>query len=340
MPRVASHAAFTGSYEEGEEAFSTSWRSDLRCEVALMRFDHEQPMTFLALTEIDLSLRRYRLQSREAEEAMIRSMRRYGQLTPAAVYELDGCLKLADGFKRHAAASQVPEMHTLWVRRLPGDASAAKAAMYVLNANSRPVQLLEEAWIVRALVREDGLSQPAVAELLDRHKSWVCRRLALLEKLSESAREDLGLGLVSPTVARQLTRLPAGNQTAVLATARRDSLTAAEVRGVIDLFVASGTDEKQRYVLEHPRQALRESEGPLPRSWDPRMSVAGNRIAIQLAKLLDQLGVLQTWLRYRGRGVLHLRDREPLKPGFERLLQDARSVAELTEDFLRELELP
>jgi hypothetical protein len=70
------------------------------------------------------------------------------------------------------------------------------------------------------------------------------------------------------------------------------------------------------------------------------MSVAGNRIAIQLAKLLDQLGGLQTWLRYRGRGVLHLRDREPLKPGFERLLQDARSVAELTEDFLRELELP
>ena len=35
--------------------------------------------------------------------------------------------------------------------------------MYVLNVNSRPVQLLEEAWIVRALVREDGLSQPAVS---------------------------------------------------------------------------------------------------------------------------------------------------------------------------------
>lgn len=306
----------------------------------MLQPDQEQATMFLPLGEIDLSLRRYRLHATEAVEAMVRSLRRYGQLTPGAVYELDGCLKLADGFKRHAAASHVPKMHTLWVRRLPGDARAAKAAMYVLNANSKSVQLLEEAWIVRALVREDGLSQPAVAELLDRHKSWVCRRLALLEKLSEPAREDLGLGLVSPTVARQLTRLPAGNQTAVLASARRESLTAAEVRGVIDLLLASGTDEKQRYVLEHPRQALCESAGPFPRSWDPRLSVAGNRIAIQLAKLLDQLSSLQTWLRYRGRGVLHLRDREPLKPGFEQLLQDARSVAELTEDFLRELELP
>jgi hypothetical protein len=37
-------------------------------------------------------------------------------------------------------------------------------------------------------VREDGLSQLQVAELLERHKSWVCRRLALLERLSRDAR--------------------------------------------------------------------------------------------------------------------------------------------------------
>ena len=86
---------------------------------------------------------------------------------------------------------------------------------------------LEEAWIVQALVREDGLSQLQVAELLGRHKSWVCRRLALLERLSEECREDLRLGLLSPTMARQLTRLPAGNQAEVVAAVRREHLTAA-----------------------------------------------------------------------------------------------------------------
>ena len=46
------------------------------------------------------------------------------------------------------------------------------------------------------------MTQVEVAELLGRHKSWVCRRLALVEKLSNEAREDLRLGLLSTTAAR------------------------------------------------------------------------------------------------------------------------------------------
>jgi predicted transcriptional regulator len=61
---------------------------------------------------------------------------------------------------------------------------------------------LEEAWLVQALVRKDGLTQTEVAELLTRHKSWVCRRLALLEKLGDEAREDLRVGLMSASLAR------------------------------------------------------------------------------------------------------------------------------------------
>jgi hypothetical protein len=40
------------------------------------------------------------------------------------------------------------------------------------------------------------------------------------------------------------------------------------------------------------------------------------------------------------RGTLELRDRQPLRPGFERLLSESRGVAELTVDFLEELHLP
>lgn len=294
----------------------------------------------LSLDEIDLGFRRYRLQRPEAEQAMLGSLRRYGQLSPVVVCDVDGRMVLVDGFKRHAAAIQVKGMDTLWTRHLEADASTAKAAMYTLNALSGPVQALEESWIVHALVREDGLSQPAVATLLGRHKSWVCRRLALLEKLAEPAREDMGLGLISPTVARQLTRLPVGNQVDVVETARRESLTATEVRGVVDLLLASGTDEKRRFVLDKPRQALRQYEGQVTRSWDPRMSSAGNRISRQLAMLLDLLASMQSWLRYSGRGQLQLCDREPLRPGFERLTQEAHHVAELTDDFLKELHLP
>ncbi len=66
------------------------------------------------------------------------------------------------------------------------------------------LQELEEAWLVQALVREDGMTQLEAAELLDRHKSWVCRRLALLERLCEKARGELRLGLLAPRLAQQL----------------------------------------------------------------------------------------------------------------------------------------
>ena len=80
-------------------------------------------------------------------------------------------------------------------------------------------------------MRQDGMSQVEVAELLGRHKSWVCRRLALIGRLGPKARDDLRVGLLSPTAARQVVRLPEGNQAEVLAAIRREALTTAEWRG-------------------------------------------------------------------------------------------------------------
>jgi ParB-like chromosome segregation protein Spo0J len=218
------------------------------------------------------------------------------------------------------------------------DERGAQAAIYGLNRTGRRTRELEEAWIVHALVREDGLSQVEAGQLLGRHKTWVCRRLALLEKLSDEAKEDLRLGLLSPTMARQLIRLPAGNQAELLTTIRRESLGAVEVGGVVDLLLSAGTRQKAVFILEKPRMALRQAQAPAAPAWDPRLSSAGNRIAKQLGYLLDQLGRVETWLHYRGRAELSLLDQGLLKPGFVRLSRDARTVAELADDFVGELQ--
>jgi hypothetical protein len=220
------------------------------------------------------------------------------------------------------------------------DEQGAKAAIYNLNRiGQRPAEL-EESWIVHALVREDGLSQVEAAQLLGRHKSWVNRRLAMLERLCDAAREELRLGLLTPALARQLTRLPMGNQAAALATAREATLTCTELAGVVDLLLASGTREQTCFVLGDPRRALRQSEERFVHFWDPRLSVAGNRLAKRLSLLLDCLAKMQSWLRYQGRGDLQACDREPLQGGFEKLVQESRQVAEASEDFLQELKLP
>jgi hypothetical protein len=294
----------------------------------------------LPLEEIDVRYGRYRLSVLEAEETMVRSLRRYGQISSVVVCLREEVPVLIDGFKRLRAARGLKGFSTLSARRIEVDERGAKAAMYGLNRTGRHFGELEEAWLVQALVREDGLSQVEVAVLLGRHKSWVCRRLAMMEKLCAAAQEDLRLGLLSPTMARQLTRLPAGNQQEALETGRRHSLTAAELRGVVDLLLASGTREKAAFVLEKPRAALREVQAVEVRGWDPRLSAAGNRVSRQLAAVLDQLARMANWLRHQGRGDLAMCDRGVLEPAFVRLASEAQVVSELTEDFVKEIHLP
>ncbi|MDP6558129.1 MAG: ParB/RepB/Spo0J family partition protein [Pirellulaceae bacterium] len=294
----------------------------------------------LPLEWIDERLHRYRLAQPKVEKRMAESLERYGQVSPVVICLQEEEYVLIDGFKRLTAARSLKGMTSLQSRRMDVDEQGAKAAIYNLNRiGQRPLEL-EEAWIVHALVREDGLSQVEAAQLLGRHKSWVNRRLAMLERLGDAAREELRLGLLTPAVARQLTRLPRGNQSGALQTAREASLTSRELSGVVDLLLASSTQEQTSFVLSDPRQALRQADDRFVHHWDPRLSVAGNRVAKRLTLLLDCLARMQTWLRYQGRGELQACDREPLETGFRRLVQESRLTAEASEDFVKELHLP
>jgi ParB-like chromosome segregation protein Spo0J len=284
--------------------------------------------------------RRYRLPDEAAEAAMARSMARDGQLSPSIVCLRQDRVEMVDGFKRLSVARRLGNWSSLLARRLDLDERGAKAAIYRLNQVARPTRELEEAWIVRALVREDGLSQVEVAELMGRHKSWICRRLALLERLADGCREEMALGLISPTLARQLTRLPAGNQPEAMAAARGAGLNAVETTGFVDLLVAAPSRPQVEYLLERPREALRQSKDLGVPSWDPRLTAAGNRVLKRLGYLIDALGRLETWFHQRGRADLSPGDRAVLAPTFSRLARDARTAAELCDDLLKEIDLP
>jgi hypothetical protein len=294
----------------------------------------------LDLELIDERLQRYRLHNANAERAVSRSLERYGQLSPVVVCAQEGEFVLIDGFKRLGASRKIKGITRLHARCMLVDEQSAKAAIYTLNHVGQQPQELEEAWIVYSLVREDGLSQVEAAELLGRHKSWVNRRLAMMERLTDVAQEELRLGLLSPSMARQLTRLPAGNQVEALAAARDASLNSQELSGVVDLLLASSTSQQKQCVLSDPRLALRQANPQCVPTWDPRLSSNGNRAAKQLASLLDQLAKMESWLRYRGRDALMACDRQPLLPGFERLARESEGVSEACQDFLKELRQP
>jgi ParB-like chromosome segregation protein Spo0J len=281
----------------------------------------------VALAALGQRYRRYRLADPAAEEALAASLRRWGQLSPVVAYRRGEGLELLDGFKRFAAAAQMG-LTTLSARVLEMDEHTAKAAILGLNRGQHGVRELEEAWIVQALVRDDGLTQVEAAHLLGQHKSWVCRRLALLEKLSDEVKEDMRLGLLGPALARQLVRLPAGNQQAVLALTRRQTLTAQEVSGVIDLLQGA-SEEQAAFVLSRPREALAQTRSLPVALRDPRLSRAGNWLARHLTQALEALVRVENWLRTPNERELRAGDREILEPLLTRVGDQAGTVAEL-----------
>ncbi len=294
----------------------------------LLRLKHE---------EIGEHYGRYRLHLPEAERAMARSLERYGQLSPVVVCRRQDRYELIDGFKRLGAARRLVPLESLAARLLEADERSAKAAIYGLNRAGGRTRELEEAWIIHALVRDDGMSQVEVAELLGRHKSWVCRRLALIERLGSKARDDLRVGLLSPTAARQIVRLPEGNQGEVLDAARREALAGAELTGLVDLWLGCANASQQQYILAHPREALSQAKGLVHAVRDPRLSEAGNHLWKRIGLLLDVLGRMEVWLAHHGRSGLTAEDRVMLTPRFEKLSRDAGSVAALSSDLVNEL---
>ncbi len=281
---------------------------------------------------------RYRLHVPEAERAMAKSLERYGQLSPVVVCRRGERYELVDGFKRLNAARRLTQFQHLSARLMEADERSVKAAIYGLNRAGGRTRELEEAWIIQALVREDGMSQVEVAELLGKHKSWVCRRLALLERLGPQARDELRVGLLSPTTARQVVRLPQGNQAEVLDAVRREALSGAELKGVVDLWLGCAERSQQEYILTHPREALSQAKGVVfPAVRDPRLSEAGNHVWKRVGLLLDVLGRMEVWLAHHGRAGLTPEDRALLAPRFERLSRDAASVASLSLDLVSEM---
>ncbi len=199
------------------------------------------------VSELGESLSRLRLCSRRALSEMESSLGRLGQLTAVLTYSSGGVLEVVDGFKRVRAARALG-WATVRTEVMDVDTAGAKLRMMRSNGGSG-VSDMEEAWLVRSLYREDGLSQPAIAQLFGRHKSWVNRRLLLAEGLCDEVQADLRLGVVSTTVAREVARLPRGNQREVAKVAARSGLTVRQTGQLVEQWLLSKDDEGRARAL-------------------------------------------------------------------------------------------
>jgi len=196
----------------------------------------EGPFVEIALSEIGQCYGRLRLVHPQADAGMMDSLRQFGQIFPIVVVALGERYELVDGFKRLRALKHLGYER---VKASVVDLSvhALKATMIVLNRRKGAICDLEEGMVVHSLCREDGLSQVEVALLLGRHKSWVCRRLSLIERLCDEALEHIRLGLIPTSIGRELCRLPRGNQQAALRTILKYRLSSRESALLVSLLL-------------------------------------------------------------------------------------------------------
>ncbi len=207
------------------------------------------------VSELHEQLSSVRLCEPRALDAMGQSLERHGQLTAIEVFVQDGELQLLDGFKRLQAARR---MQWSSLRAVCHELSAVEAIVRVAELHAgRGLTELEEAWLVRALVREHGLTQGAVAERLGRHKSWVCRRMILAEGLEPQVQAWVRLGLVAARAAVVLAALPRGNHGPVGELVMHKGLTVRQTQVLVEQLLASDSAQSQELIArwsEHSPQ--------------------------------------------------------------------------------------
>jgi ParB-like chromosome segregation protein Spo0J len=252
-------SAFNGGHIDSILWDKVSGRSGHGCEGSRtvgLTMEAGSNIELVAPGELGESLSALRLCVSEAQRELQLSLSKLGQLTPLQAYRVGGRLELFDGLKRLRAARDL-SWPNLRVEVHGVDSAGAKVRMLRCNASSA-LSEIEEAWVVRSLYRDDQISQPGIAMLLNRHKSWVCRRLALAEDLSDELTANLRLGLLSTTAAAELARLQRCNQDAAAKVAIRRGLTTRQTARLVESLLAAPEEQWPTLLEQASHPALPE----------------------------------------------------------------------------------
>jgi len=142
---------------------------------------------------------------------LVTSIKATGLLEPLLVRPVDRGYHVLSGHYRLRAVRQL-KWREVPCRVYPCDERTAKLIYCTANLTTRSLFALEEAWLLRDLVKNEGFSMARAGALFGRSKSWVCRRLKLLTALDPRVKEEVALGRLKPRLAQELTRLPWGNE--------------------------------------------------------------------------------------------------------------------------------
>lgn len=278
--------------------------------------------------QLDLTLGRLRLFPDAAIQAMAESLRSKGQLSPLVAAEREeGPPMLVDGFVRRAAAIRLG-MERVAVDVLTLTPVQMKAQMYLRN-RERGLQLIEECRLVRDLVDGDRVTQIEVSDLLERHASWVSRRLAIIRGLSPHLVSEGSIGQLPSGCLRKLALVPPRNQEELWAAAQRTGLSPSDTRFLVDLWSKAPSGEAKTWLIQEPVAALAAARHRPQPPLDLRLGEAGEE-ARRALETMGRSGLRVVHRIREGLGEIGPEGREMLSRTRQRVgVESSTALAEL-----------
>jgi len=210
---------------------------------------------------LDRKYERLKVRNRLEEAKLLSSLESGGQQTPIVVVRSDSeslPFIVIDGFKRVRAAARLglDQLEcSLWEQ-------SEVDALVQMHALQQPRERssLEDAYLIRTLQDEHGLSQAAIAHRLGRTPSWVSRRLGLVTALPEWLQAHIRQGeLQCYAATKYLVPMARANKEHAQLLARELAGLKVATRDVAELYLAWKTarEEERLTVVAHPELVLR-----------------------------------------------------------------------------------
>jgi ParB/RepB/Spo0J family partition protein len=281
----------------------------------------------ISLERFDASLSVYRLVFPAQIKHMKQSLERMGQLQPVITRQSEAGYQLIDGFKRYYAAEKLA-LNTLHGKVLEVSESVSKAMILAYNRESSPLVDYEEGLIVCSLKNEHGMNQKQIAELTGYSAAWVSRRLSLVERLDEAVQSQLTLGKISAAHAREIIKLPRGNQGEVTRSIMEHTLSSRSSAWLIDKYLSSGSKAQKQYLLEHPLEAI-EKQTKEAEIYDSRLCRHGNQLLKSTELLYLQQNIFTGQYNHIHTSQLSDLEKGILSPKLRKVSAKARLIVSL-----------
>lgn len=251
----------------------------------------------LELHQLELRYEALRKRAPVAERQLLGSLAEIGQQLPIVVVSEAQRFVVIDGYKRVRALKRLARDT---VRATGWQMPEVEALLLERSMRCASEDAFDQGWLLAELRARFGLSLEELARRFERNKSWVSRRLALVQILPATIQESVRSGTLAAHAAmKYLVPLARANATAATRLAEAITPFKPTSREVGALYAGwqSGTARTRELILATPQVYLQAqaTQEPVPPSASERWlndlgALAG--IARRARRALEQ-GVLQ-----------------------------------------------